>query len=239
MALKVRTGVTVRPSAVHWVPNQAFALPLYTVSAEAHIRSTEEAAIWIEAAEQCQQPELRLACVSRLVQRLLGKEPGPAALASSIADAAELERIDKGTLLLLLGLVAGSARQLVPREQLLAYTAPSRGDIAASQQQATGVGSFEWRIERFSEQPAQVGSRLMSPTFVAGGREWQLALYPNGVFGSEGYLSGEGLSSGVRICIWLHLRLAVWLSCIATSWPCMPFKSTSPPLRTHPHLQCS
>lgn len=98
----------------------------------------------------------------------------------------------RGTLLLLLGLVAGSARQLVPREQLLAYAAPSREDIAAAQQQATGVGSLEWRIERFS----QMGSKLLSPSFVAGGKEWQLVLYPNGNgHANEGHLSGEKLRS--------------------------------------------
>lgn len=156
------------------------------------MQSTDESVAWIEAAEQCQQAELRLACISRLVQRLIAKAPADCALASSIADAAQLKRCDKSTLLLVLGLVAGSGRNLIPRHQLLAYQPPSDGAIATSLEQAANPGSYEWRIEQFSQQPSQPGNALHSPWFMAAGRQWQIKLYPNGANnGVEGHISCE------------------------------------------------
>ena len=174
--------------------------------------STEEAITWIEAAEQCQQTELRLACVSRLVQQLVGKEPAGRELAAGIADAALLEGCDKGTLLLLLGLVTGAVRQLAPRTQLLDYKAPSSGAIATALQHAASSGSYEWRIEHFSQQPAQVGSKLSSPWFMAGGREWQLTLYPYGSFQENaGHLSSE--------CLHTAQHLSFYGSNLGLLWP--------------------
>lgn len=144
------------------------------------MQSADESVAWIEAAEQCQQAELRLACIARLVQRLISKAPSGCDLASSIADAAQLERCDKSTLVLVLGLVAGAGRTLIPRHQLLAYQPPSDGAIAAALEHAANPGSYEWRIEQFSQQPSQPGNTLQSPWFVAAGRQWQMTLYPNG-----------------------------------------------------------
>lgn len=157
---------------------------------EASVDRADELITWIEAAEQCQQTSLRLTCMAQLAQRLMTQAPTGNALASSMADAAQVERCDKGTLVQLLGLVAAAGRQLATREGLLAYKAPAGGDIAAAIEQAANPGSFEWRIEQFSQQPAQPGNELKSPWFMAGGREWQLTLYPNGNRQeNEGHLS--------------------------------------------------
>ena len=136
--------------------------------------------MWADAAEDCEQTELRLACTAQLAQRLVAKAPGSLALASGIADAAQLEGCSKITLLLLLGLVTGVGRQLIPSEQLTAYKGPSRDIVTAAQQQAANPGSFEWRIEQFSQQPEQPGQKVQSPWFEAGGREWCIRAYPHG-----------------------------------------------------------
>ena len=163
----------------------------------------DELITWIEAAEQCQQTSLRLTCMAQLAQLLMAQAPTGNALASSMADAAQLERCDKGTLVQLLGLVAAASRQLAPSEGLLAYKAPADGDIAAAIEQAANPGSFEWRIEQFSQQPAQPGSKLSSPWFMAGGREWQLTLYPNGSSQeSDGHVSRKWQSISLQASAW-------------------------------------
>lgn len=80
--------------------------------AEASGATTEELVAWADAAEDCEQADLRLACISRLAQRLVENAPSENALAAGIADAAQLEGCSKCTLLLLLGLMAGANRQL-------------------------------------------------------------------------------------------------------------------------------
>lgn len=155
------------------------------------MRTTDEAVTWIEAAEQCQQPALRLACVARLAQWLLAREPADD-LGASIADAQQLERLDSATMALVLGLVTGAARQMATRKQPLAYRAPSDGSIATAIQQAANPADYEWRIELYSQQPAQPGDALRPPWFKAGGREWQLLVYPGGITQEDaGHLSGE------------------------------------------------
>lgn len=131
-------------------------------------------------AEQCEQTELRLACAAQLAQRLVAQAPGSHALAASIADAAQLKGCSKNTLLLLLGLVTEAGRQLIPSEQLLTYKGPSRDIVTAAQQRAANPGTYEWRIERFSQQPEQPGLKVQSPWFKAGGRKWCMRAYPHG-----------------------------------------------------------
>lgn len=165
--------------------------------------SAEQLVVWADAAEQCEQTDLRLACAAQLAQRLvLASTPGEHALPAGIADAAQLEGCSNSTLLLILGLVTGAFRQLAPqasismfgfkapRRQPGAYKAPATDSIAAALQQAASPGSFEWRIEKFAQQPAQRGRSLQSPWFMSGGREWQLLVYLNGDSQvSEGHVS--------------------------------------------------
>ncbi|PRW32688.1 cyclase-associated 1 [Chlorella sorokiniana] len=156
---------------------------------ESSMDNAAELVTWTEVAEQCQQTDLRLSCVARLVKLLVTKAPGQH-MASGITDAAQLEGLDKSTLLLVLGLVTGAGRQLAPKEQLLAYTAPPTADISTAMEQAANPGSYEWRIEQFSQQPSQPGDALRSPWFTAAGREWQLTLYPNGqTIAYQGHIS--------------------------------------------------
>lgn len=152
------------------------------------MHSTEEAVAWIEAADRCQQTELRLACVTRLVQRLVGTGATEHSLAASIADAAQLQQCDKSTLLLLLGMVADAARQ----DRLDPYIAPKTSDLSKAVRQSANPCSFEWRLSRFMQRPVQPGVAALLDGFMAGGREWQLVLYPNGKNQeSAGNLSGE------------------------------------------------
>ena len=154
--------------------------------------------MWADVAEHCKQADLQLACAAQLAQRLLAKAHGSHALASGMADAAQLEGCSNSTLLLLLGLVTGAGRQLTPREQLAAYQVPCRDDITAAQQQAANPGSYEWRIEQFSLQPSQLGQQIESPWFMAGGRDWRLHACLNGVNGeSAGHVTSECL---VNLC---------------------------------------
>lgn len=143
--------------------------------------SAKQLVVWADAAEQCEQTDLRLACAAQLARRLiLASTPGEHALPAGIADAAQLEGCSNSTLLLILGLVTGAGRQLVRQEKLQAYEAQATDSIAAALQQASSPGSFEWRIEQFAQQPAQRGRSLQSPWFMSGGREWRLSVYLNG-----------------------------------------------------------
>lgn len=152
------------------------------------MHSTEEAVAWIEAADRCQQTELRLACVTRLVQRLVGTDAAEHSLAASIADATQLQQCDKSTLLLLLGMVTDAARQ----DRRDPYVAPKTSEVSKAVRQSANPGSYEWRLSRFTQRPVQPGVAAPSGWFMAGGREWQLILYPNGVDQEcEGHLSGE------------------------------------------------
>lgn len=191
-------GALLNTAADGWLllPGQAgFAPktpPVRPPPTEASSCSAEELAAWIEAAEQCQQVPLKLACVGQLVQRLVCQDPTEN-MAAGIADAMHLQRLDKSTLLLVLGLVTGANRRLVPSAQRRAFRAPSQETIASCICSSANPGSFEWRIDRFSRLPAQPGIGLGSPWFIAGGRTWRLELYPNGDnVQSEGNLSGAG-----------------------------------------------
>ena len=73
---------------------------------------------WIQAAEQCQQEELRASCVTELARHLVG---GSGGLPGAIANAALLQGLDKDTLLLLLGVTAaaGTAAQVATAGQVV------------------------------------------------------------------------------------------------------------------------
>ncbi len=155
--------------------------------------TTDQALIWIEAAEQCHQTDLRLACTSRLVQRLLGADPS-GGIAASIVDVRQLGKLDYSKRQLVLALVLAAARQLAPSSQRLAYSPPSDADIAAAIQQANKTSDCELRTPEFLQlaallRPGQVepAARLKVP-----GGEWRLLVYPNGSAEEhKGHLSGE------------------------------------------------
>ena len=142
-----------------------------------------ELVAWIEAADSCQQADLRLSCIPELARRLAC---GPSSLAGAIAEAALLRNCSKDTLLLLVGLMADAA------DQPLADKIASPTAVAEALPQAANPGSFAWVLERFSKQPAAVGKVVHSPWFMAAGREWRLKVYPGGEWQeTAGHLSGK------------------------------------------------
>ena len=154
--------------------------------------SAAELIAWIEAAEMCQLDSLRLECVAQLARKLATKPQAASPLAAALVDAAQLEGCDKSTLLLLLGMLTAAGRELAEHQQHFAGHLALGDMLTTALPLAASPGSFEWRIERFSEQPAAVGMKLTSPPVMAGGREWHLKAYCGGENAeAEGHLSGE------------------------------------------------
>lgn len=149
-----------------------------------HSATVPELLDWMAAADHCQQPELRLRCLNEVARRLASQ---PTGLASTFADSELLaERCDKSVLAQLVALLVTAGRKSVPSGL------PVPSAAAAALQKAANHGSFEWALERYSQQPSAIEESVTSDWFSAAGKQWQLEVYPGG--DSEeaaGHLSGE------------------------------------------------
>lgn len=140
---------------------------------------------WAGAADTCHLDALRLRCLTQVARRLA---KGPSSLAGTFADAVQVvDACDKRMLAQLVGLIvwAGNSNNQLLRSLVTSDTA------AAALLEAGNHGSFEWALERFSEQPAEQGQHVFSPWFMAAGREWRLQVHLGG-FNADaaGHLSG-------------------------------------------------
>ena len=142
--------------------------------------STLQLMDWAVAADHCQLPELRLRCLGEVARRLPCVDSG---LPDAFVDAALLaERCDRGVLAQLVALMA---RASIPS------SVPEPAEAASALQAAANRGSFEWALERYSQQPCDVGDEVCSPWFSAAGRQWRLEVNPGGYSSTaEGHLSG-------------------------------------------------
>lgn len=121
---------------------------------------------WAAAADHCQLSELCLRCLSVVPGSLARRPMG--SLASALLDTtAAVRACDKRLLVLLVSV------------------------MAADLQLRSHHGSFEWALERFSQQPSAPGIFVSPPWFWVGGRRWRLKVFPGG-WNAEaaGHLSG-------------------------------------------------
>lgn len=171
---------------------------------------------WVAAADCCQLHELRLRCISEVVRRLASRQGG---LSGAFADAALMVgHLDKSVLAQLLGLVLAAGGEQVASN----LAAPSAAVEALDQ--AANPGSFEWELERYSQQPGGVGRKAESPWFSVAGREWCLRVYPGGYTEeTAGHLSGERRLRYYS-CSFLHAAASPPVSFLNTiSHPCRSF----------------
>lgn len=117
-------------------------------------------------AEACQLDELRNSCLLRLAHNVA--EWGPD-LVFSLTQASLLQRCGARTLAQLLGMVAAAGAQPRKAREQLAGMLPSAADLEPALQAAANPGQFLWTIEKFSEQPSEVGACVKSPEFTAAG----------------------------------------------------------------------
>ena len=152
---------------------------------------------WAAAADRCQLSELRLRCLSAPARRLAC---GSSSLTSTFAEAALVAQCcSKSTLTELLALAMAAGQAASPEK--FADSLPAPGAAAAALQQAANPGSFEWALERYSEQPAGMGQAVFSPWFSAAGKEWRLEVYPGSKATAwEGHLSGEAGACIISPC---------------------------------------
>ena len=110
-------------------------------------------------------------------------------LASGFTSAAGLAACcDHSTLATLLGLLA-TASGPDGTSRLLAVTPAAAG---AALEASANCGSFEWAFEGYSQLPAGVGERTLSPYFEAAGCMWRFQACPGGDNAeSAGHLSGK------------------------------------------------
>ena len=168
---------------------------------------------WAAAADHCGLPDLCLRCLSQVARRLASRHGGladaPKGAGAGASAAAVLGACDKGLLVQLVGLMAETGGECIAAgpppsgidaaaeaaADAAAATAPAPGPAVAAELepwQAANPGSFEWELERFSQQPAAAGRWVDSPWFWAAGRQWCLSVCPGGdTVDAVGHLPGE------------------------------------------------
>lgn len=179
--------------------------PLFTLSLLPLLRAADIAATrdplqlvqWADAAEHCKLSDLHAHCVARAAHLLAGLELN-GCLDAHISGCLQLaECCSKGMMALLLALLAAAGQGLqtagAGRLRLVDRVASPEGAAAALRRVADPThGCLEWTLERFSEQPGGVGSRVDSPWIAAAGRDWVISVYPGGSCAqAAGHLSGE------------------------------------------------
>lgn len=140
---------------------------------------------WAAATSHCELQELCLTCLCAVVRHLAGE---PCALPAAFADASMIaSACDKSLLARLLGMVLSATAG-----QRLVAALPAPAVAAAALERSANCCSFEWAVERFSEQPSGVGQVIYSPWCQAAGQQWRLQIYAGGYEASTaGHLSGE------------------------------------------------
>lgn len=129
-------------------------------------------------------------------------KPNSGQLAAALAEVAVLERCSKRVLLDMLGLIMAAGRGACGGKQERLADCLAYGGMLAK---AFTTRSFEWTLEKFSQQPAAVGKQVLSPWFGAAGKEWRFSVYPAGC--KEGHSSGECFSHCFAFQLAQDLRL--------------------------------
>ncbi|PRW56132.1 BTB POZ and MATH domain-containing 3 isoform X2 [Chlorella sorokiniana] len=129
---------------------------------------------WLQAAADCQLEALRLGLLARLARRLAAKKER---LPHSISLLASLEGLDPRTLSQLVGILAAAGEP------------PTQPSLERAVEVAAGIGTAEWVLTRFSQQPCGPDECVYSPWFDLGGHKWRLSVFPGGVDGSPKHLS--------------------------------------------------
>lgn len=111
--------------------------------------------LWLQAAADCQLEELRLGLLARLARRLAAKKER---LPHSIALLDELEGLDARTLRHLVAVMAAAGEP------------PSQQSLARAMQVSASIGTAEWILTHFSQQPCGPDQCVYSPWFDLGGK---------------------------------------------------------------------
>lgn len=165
-------------------------------AADSGTATTQELLACADAADTRNMDELRASCLTEVARQLAAEldslPAGGDSLLSAITRSSLLEGCSQRTLLLLFSIMtaAGKATHL---PELRSHI-PCKGAVVDALQRAPNMGTFEWALERFSEQPSAVGDKVESPRFAAAGKEWNILVYPGGeTDATAGHLSGEWL----------------------------------------------
>lgn len=160
-----------RVHARHLCPAAHPSLPFYKLHldlADTTLTTSAQLSLWLKAAADCQLEELRLRLLARLAGRLAKKERLP----NIMALLTDLQGLDSRTLSQLVAILAAAGEP------------PTSDSLASAVDKAAGIGSAEWMLTQFSQQPRGPNQCVYSPWFdlqgkhamhaVAGVNSWVL-----------------------------------------------------------------